>query len=148
MVHSYLSTSCRSTSSSTTRHPQQPIPLLLWTSPPTTFNLSLAFLANSNPCTRLKKGSWRSFSRAHNFTPNLHPVREPLILCPPKPSWSTPSTYTISLHLSSPCSRNDPFFRNATATSHLSSLSHSDITAWTGGSVLGRLGQGGAGIHI
>ena len=42
-------------------------------------------LANSNPCTRLKKSSWRSFSRSHNLTPNLHLTREPLILCPPKP---------------------------------------------------------------
>ena len=32
--------------------------------------------------------------------------------------------------------------------SHLSTLSHSDIFAWTDGSVPGGLGQGGAGIHI
>ena len=68
----------------------------------------LASLANSNPRTRLKKGSWRSFSKSHNLTPNLHLAREPLILCPLKSPWSTPSTYTISLHLSSPCSRKDP----------------------------------------
>ena len=67
-----------------------------------------ASLAISNPRTRLKKSSWRFFSRSHNVTPNLHLAREPLILCPPKPPWSTPSTYTISLHLSSPCSRKDP----------------------------------------
>ena len=68
----------------------------------------IASLANSNPRTRLKKSSWRSFSRSHNLTPNLHLTREPLILCPPKPPWSTPSSYTISLHLSSPYSRKDP----------------------------------------
>ena len=73
---------------------------------PSTF--PTASLANSNPRTRLKKSSWRFFSRSHNLTPNLHLAREPLILCPPKPPWSTPSTYTISLHLSSPCSRKDP----------------------------------------
>ena len=71
---------------------------------PSTF--PLASLANSNPRTRLKKGSWRSFSRLHNLTPNLKLSREPLILCPPKPPWSTPSTYTISLHPSSPWSPN------------------------------------------
>ena len=38
--------------------------------------------------------------------------------------------------------------RNTAATSHLSTLSHSDISAWTDGSVPGGLGQGGAGIHI
>ena len=42
----------------------------------------LASLANSNSRTRLKKGSWRSFSRSHNLTPNLHLAREPLILYP------------------------------------------------------------------
>ena len=73
---------------------------------PSTF--SIASLANSNPRTRLKKSSWRSFSRSHNLTPNLHLAREPLIFCPPKPPWFTPSTYTISLHPSSPCSRKDP----------------------------------------
>ena len=73
--------------------------------PPT---FPIASLANSNPRTRLKKSSWRSFSRLHNLTPNLHLTREPLILCPPKPPWSAPSNYTISLHLSSPCSRKDP----------------------------------------
>ena len=50
--------------------------------PPT---FPIASLANSNPRTRLKKSSWRSFSRSHNLTPNLHLTREPLILCPPKP---------------------------------------------------------------
>ena len=108
--------------------------------PPT---FPIASLANSNPRTRLKKNSWRSFSRSHNLTPNLHLTREPLILCPPKPPWSAPSNYTISLHLSSPCSRKDPpSLRNTTATSHLSTLSHSDISAWTDGSVPGGLGQG------
>ena len=114
---------------------------------PSTF--PIASLANSNPRTRLKKSSWRSFSRSHNLTPNLHLAREPLILCPPKPPWSIPSTYTILLHLLSPCSRKDlPSLRNTTATSHLFSLSHSDISAWTDGSVPGGLGRGGAGIHI
>ena len=73
---------------------------------PSTF--LLASLANSKSRTRLKKGSWRSFSRSHDLTPNLHLAREPLILFPPKSPWSTPSTYTISLHLSSPCSCKDP----------------------------------------
>ena len=73
--------------------------------PPT---FPIASLANSNPRIRLKKSSWRSFSRSHILTPNLHLTREPLILCPPKPPWSAPSNYTISLHLSSPCSRKDP----------------------------------------
>ena len=45
-------------------------------------------------------------------------------------------------------SQRPPSLRNNTATSHLSSLSHSDISAWTDGSVPGGLGQGGAGIHI
>ena len=109
---------------------------------------SLASLANSNSCTRLKKESWRSFFHSHNLTPNLHLPREPLILCPPKPPCSTPS-YTISLQLSSPCSRNNPpSLCNATATSHLSFLPHSDITAWTDGLVPGALWQGCAGIHI
>ena len=73
--------------------------------PPT---FPIASLANSNPRTRLKKSSWKSFSISRNLTPNLHLARKPLILCPPKPPWSTTSTYTISLHLSSPCSRKDP----------------------------------------
>ena len=114
--------------------------------PPT---FPIASLAIPNPRTRLKKSSWRSFSRSHNLTPNLHLSRKPLILCPPQPPWSTSSTYTISLHFSSPCSRKDlPSLRNTTATSHISSLSHSDISFWTDGSVPGGLGQGGAGIHI
>ena len=67
---------------------------------PLTF--SLTSLTNFNPCTRLKKGSWRSFSCSHNLTPNLDLPCEPRILCPPKPPWFIPS-YTISLQLSSPC---------------------------------------------
>ena len=60
-----------------------------------------------------------------------------------------PSSYSISYHLSSPCSRNDPpSLPNAAAVFHPSTLPHSDITAWTDGSVPGRLGEGGAGIHI
>ena len=50
----------------------------------------------------------RSFSRSHDLTPNLHLAHEPLFLCPPNPPWSTSSTYTISLYLSSRCSRKDP----------------------------------------
>ena len=50
---------------------------------PSTF--PIASLVNSNPHTRLKKGSWRSFSRSHNLTPNLHLTRTPLIFCPPNP---------------------------------------------------------------
>ena len=69
---------------------------------PSTF--PLAFIANSNPRKRLTKGSWRT----HNLTSNLHLAREPLILCPPNSPWSTLSTYTISVHFSSPCSRKDP----------------------------------------
>ena len=93
---------------------------LLINDPPT---FLLASLANSNPHTRLKKGSWKFFSRSHNLTPNLHLACEPLILCPPKPPWSNPSSYTISLQLSFSCSRNDPSsLHNDTATSHLSSL--------------------------
>ena len=72
---------------------------------PSTF--PIASPANSNPRTRLKKSSWRSSSRSHNLTPNLHLTRKPLILCPPKHPWSAPSSYTMSLHLSSPCSRKD-----------------------------------------
>ena len=45
-------------------------------------------------------------------------------------------------------SERPPSLPNTTATSHLSSLSHSDISAWTDGSVHDGLGQGGAGIHI
>ena len=113
--------------------------------PPT---FSIASLANSNPRTRLKKSSWRSFSRSHNLTPNLHLTREPLILCPPKPP-GLPHLITQShSNLSSPCSRKDtPSLRNTAATSHLSTLSHSGISAWTDGSVPGGLGQDGAGIH-
>ena len=59
--------------------------------PPT---FAIASLANSNPRTRLKKSSWRSFSRSHNLTPNLHLTRKPLILCPPKPPWSAPGLRT------------------------------------------------------
>ena len=114
--------------------------------PPT---FPIASLANSNPRTRLKKSSWRSFSRSHNLTPNLHLTREPLIPCLPKPPWSAPSNYTISLHLSSPCSRKDPLpSQHCSYLSHLFTLSHSDISAWTDGSVPGGLGQGGVGIHI
>ena len=113
--------------------------------PPT---FPIASLANSNPRTRLKKSSWRSFSRSHNLTPNLHLTREPLILCPPKPPWSAPSSYTISLHLSSPCSRKDPPPFATLQLPPIFPLSHSDISAWTDGSVPGGLGQGGAGIHI
>ena len=45
-------------------------------------------------------------------------------------------------------SQRPPSLCNTAATSHLSTLSHSDISAWTDGSVPGGLGQGGAEIHI
>ena len=113
---------------------------------PSTF--PLASLANSNARTRLKKGSWKSFSRSHNLTPNLHLAREPLILCPPNPPGL--SHLLTQFHSTSHpmLSQRPPSLRNTTATSHLSSLSHSDISAWTDGSVPGGLGQGGAGIRI
>ena len=41
-----------------------------------------------------------------------------------------------------------PSLRNTAVTTHLSTLSHSDISAWTDGSVPDGLGQGGAGIYI
>ena len=44
--------------------------------------------------------------------------------------------------------RRKAFANLPSSTSHLSTLSHSDISAWTDGSVPGGLGQGGAGIHI
>ena len=114
--------------------------------PPT---FPIASLANSNPRTRLKKSSWRSFSRSHNLTPNLHLTREPLILCPPKPP-GLPHliTQSHSTSHSHALAKTPPSLRNTAATSHLSTLSHSDISAWTDGSVPGGLGQGGAGIHI
>ena len=94
--------------------------------------IPLASLANSNPRTRFKKGSWRSFSRSHNLTPDLHLSREPLILCPPNPQ-SILSTYTISSTSHPHAFVKTPSLLNTTATSHLSSLSHSDITAWIDG---------------
>ena len=113
---------------------------------PSTF--PIASLANSNPRTRLKKSSWRSFFRLHNLTPNLHLAREPLILCPPNPP-GLPHLLTQFHSISHPHAlAKTPSLRNTTATSHLFSLSHSDIFAWTDGSVPGELGQGGAGIHI
>ena len=45
-------------------------------------------------------------------------------------------------------SQRPPSLRNTAATTHLSTLTHSNISAWTDGSVPGGLGQGGAGIHI
>ena len=45
-------------------------------------------------------------------------------------------------------SQRSPSLCNTAATSHLFTLSQSDISAWTDGSVPGGLGQGGAGIHI
>ena len=113
--------------------------------PPT---FPIASLANSNPRTRLKKSLWRSFFRSHNFTPNLHLVREPLILCPPKPP-GLHHLLTQFYFISHPHAlAKTPSLRNTTPTSHLSSPFHSDISAWTDGSVPGGLGQGGAGIHI
>ena len=93
--------------------------------------------------------SWKSFSRSNNLTPNLQLPRDPLILCPPKPHWSSSSYYSISYHLSSLCSGNNLLHLcNAAAVSHLSILPHSVITALTDGSVLGALGKRGAGIHV
>ena len=113
---------------------------------PSTF--PVASLANSYPRTCLKKSSWRSFFRSHNLTPNLHLAREPLILCPPKPL-GLPHLHTQFHLISHPHAlAKTPSLRNTTATSHLSSLSHSDISAWTDGSIPGRLGHGGARIHI
>ena len=66
---------------------------------PSTF--PIASLENSNPRTRLKKSSWRSSSRSHILTPNLHLTREPLILCPPKPP-SPPHLVTQSHSTSHP----------------------------------------------
>ena len=109
---------------------------------------SLASLANFNPCTRLKKGSWRSFSQSHNLTPNLHLAREPLFLYPLNlpglPFLLTPSHSNSFSH----ALLMTPSLRNTTATSHLSSLPHSDIIVWTDGLVPGGLRQGGAEIHI
>ena len=45
-------------------------------------------------------------------------------------------------------SQRPPSLRNTAVTTHLSTLTHSNISAWTDGSVPGGLGQGGAGIHI
>ena len=79
------------------------------------------------------------------LTPNLQLSREPPIFCPPRAPWSIPS-YSISHQLSFPCSRNDPpYLCKAVAILHLFSLPHSEITD---GSVPGRLGEGGSGIHI
>ena len=104
----------------------------------------IASLANSNPRTHLKKSSWRSFFRSHNLTLNLHLTREPLILCPPNPP-GLPHLLTQFHSISHPHAlAKTPLPYNTTATS----LSHSDITAWTDGSVPGGLRQGGAGIHI
>ena len=73
---------------------------------------------------------------------------EPLILCPPKPP-GLPHLVTQSHFTSHPHAlAKTPSLRNTAATTHLFTLSHSDISAWTDGSVPGGLGQGGAGIHI
>ena len=56
----------------------------------------LASLAHHNPRICLKKKSWRSFYSCHKFTLNLQLPRERLILCPPKPPWSSFSHYSIS----------------------------------------------------
>ena len=97
------------------------------------FSLSRPF----NPHTRLKKGSWISFSRSHTLIPNLQLSRKPPILCPPKTPWSTPSSCNNLVN-------DPPYLRNAVAISHLCSLPHSDITDWIDSSVAGRLGVGGA----
>ena len=84
----------------------------------------------------------------HNLNPNLHLPLEPLILFSPKSPWLMPA-YSISYQLSSPCSRkHPPSIRNAAPVSDLSTLPHSDITAWTDGLVPGGLRVGGARIYI
>ena len=84
-----------------------------------------------------------------NLTSNLQLLLGPLILCPPKPPWSTLSSYSISYQLSCLCSRNEPpFLQDPAAVSHLFTFPHSDITAWTDGSIPGGLGEGDARIHI
>ena len=91
---------------------------------PSTF--PIASLANSNPRTRLKKSSWRSFSRSHNLTPNLHLDREPLILCPPKPP-SLPHLLTQFYSISYPhaLAKTPPPF----ATPHLPPIFSPYLTA-------------------
>ena len=111
--------------------------------PPT---FPIASLANSNPRARLGGSSWGSVSGSHGLAPGLHLARGPLVLCHPGPPWFAPSRCTVSLRLSSPCSRGDPLsLRNAAAATHLSTLSCGGVSAWTGGSVPGGLGRGGAG---
>ena len=88
----------------------------------------------------------RSFSSFHNLNSNLQLPCKPLILYPPKPPCSMPLFYSISYHLSFPCSCNDPPSLCNAATVY--PPSHSDITGWTDGSVPGELGEGGVGIKI
>ena len=141
MVHSHSSTSYRSTSTSTTSHPHPPTLSFFERALRLPSIFPIASLGNSNPRTRLKKSSWRSFSRSHNLTPNLHLTREPLILCPPKPP-GLPHLVTQSHFTSHPHAlAKIPSLRNTAATTHLSTLSHSDISAWTDGSDLAGWGR-------
>ena len=114
---------------------------------PSTF--PLASLTNSNPRTRLEKGSWRSFSRSHNLTPNLYLVREPLILCPPNlpglPHLLTRFHSTSHPHA---LAKTSPPF----ATPQLPPIfpPYSIAISLPGRTVPlpDGLGQGGAGVHI
>ena len=101
----------------------------------------IASLANSNPRTRLKKSSWRSFSRSHNLNPNLHLAREPLILCPPNPP-GLPHLVTQFHSISHPHAlpKTPPAF----ATPQLPPIFPPYLTTIS----LPGLGQGGAGTHI
>ena len=97
---------------------------------------------------RVRSSSWRFFSLSHPLTPDLDCPRESFFLCPPFPPWDPPS-FSVSLSLSIPCSRFDPpLIRSGLARSFVSSLPPSDLTIWTDGSVLERLGPGGSGIFV
>ena len=105
-------------------------------------------LASLSVRKRVRSSSWRFFCQSHPLTPSPSSPREPLVLTPPFPPWSPPS-FSVSLSLSLPCSRSDPpLLRSALARGHLSSLPPSDLTIWTDGSVIGKLGPGGSGVFI
>ena len=90
----YFPASPRSTLSPTSCYPHSSMPPYFERALRLSLSFSLVSLAYCNPCTRLRKGSWRSFSIYHNLTPNLQLPRKPLILCPPKPPWSTSSSFS------------------------------------------------------
>ena len=105
-------------------------------------------LASLSVRKRVRSSSWRFFCQSHPLTPSPSSPREPLVLTPPFPPWSSPS-FSVSLSLSLPCSRSDPpLLRSALARGHLSSLPPTDLTIWTDGSVIGTLGPGGSGVFI